>query len=613
MLVTCRVRAFADDLRDCLGWPVETLAPFTLGQVRAFVPAWYAELVAKDQLSADAAARLTPILVERVAAHRQLREMAQTPLLLTMMALVLYNKGELPRDRPQLYEAILELLLGRWDTVQDRGGQPLTVVIGKPDWTSKQILPLLDQLSYAAHQTGSSADGRGRLARRDVRDTLIAFFQQAGMPEAEAFAAAGRFLEYIDHRSGLLTPDTDETYVFAHLTLQEHCAGRHIVLGSEDPIALAMQHRADDRWREPLFLGMGLAPPADLNDLLAALLDRDEDDRPKPVTRWYRDLILAAELGADRDWAYLRTLPRIKVTKLQRDLRAGLVELLSDRDRPLPVAERVRAGFLLGDLGDPRVPVTVEEWRRELARARAGDTDGYFCRVPAGTYIIGSADDDRDAEDEEKPQHQVEIPQPFLVARYPITHAQWQEWVEVGGEPSYAANDANFNHPNQPVVAVTWDMCNDFCIWLSAQLGITIRLPTEYEWEAAARGGDARRYPWGDGWRDDHAATEEDRETRGWRWSVPIGCYPAGAAPCGALDMAGNVWEWTADVWQSYPGAGKPFTEEDRRVLRGGYSGGSRTYVRRGARHRGPPAYVIHNINENGFRVVAAPLLAQMS
>jgi formylglycine-generating enzyme required for sulfatase activity len=443
-----------------------------------------------------------------------------------------------------------------------------------------------------------------------VRDTLIAFFQQAGMPEAEAFAAAGRFLEYIDHRSGLLTPDTDETYVFAHLTLQEHCAGRHIVLGSEDPIALAMQHRADDRWREPLFLGMGLAPPADLNDLLAALLDRDEDDRPKPVTRWYRDLILAAELGADRDWAYLRTLPRIKVTKLQRDLRAGLVELLSDRDRPLPVAERVRAGFLLGDLGDPRVPVTVEEWRRELARARAGDTDGYFCRVPAGTYIIGSADDDRDAEDEEKPQHQVEIPQPFLVARYPITHAQWQEWVEVGGEPSYAANDANFN---QPVVAVTWDMCNDFCIWLSAQLGITIRLPTEYEWEAAARGGDARRYPWGDGWRDDHAATEEDRETRGWRWSVPIGCYPAGAAPCGALDMAGNVWEWTADVWQSYPGAGKPFTEEDRRVLRGGYSGGSRTYVRRGARHRGPPAYVIHNINENGFRVVAAPLLAQMS
>ncbi|MFP4439892.1 MAG: hypothetical protein ACLFVO_21870, partial [Chloroflexaceae bacterium] len=84
LLVTCRVRAFADDLRDCLGWPVETLAPFKLGQVRHFVPAWYAELVANDQLSADAAARLTPILVERIAAHRQLREMAQTPLLLTM-------------------------------------------------------------------------------------------------------------------------------------------------------------------------------------------------------------------------------------------------------------------------------------------------------------------------------------------------------------------------------------------------------------------------------------------------------------------------------------------------------------------------------------------------
>jgi formylglycine-generating enzyme required for sulfatase activity len=152
-------------------------------------------------------------------------------------------------------------------------------------------------------------------------------------------------------------------------------------------------------------------------------------------------------------------------------------------------------------------------------------------------------------------------------------------------------------------------MCNDFCAWLGDQLGITIRLPSEYEWEAAARVGDARRYPWGDDWRDDHAATEEDRETRGWEWSVPIGCYPAGAAPCGALDLAGNVREWTADIWQSYPGAGEPFTEEDGRVLRGGYYGDSRTYVRCGARDWLLPDVSNLDLND-GFRVVVAPPLA---
>jgi formylglycine-generating enzyme required for sulfatase activity/cellulose biosynthesis protein BcsQ len=601
MLVTCRVRAFADDLRDCLGWPVETLAPFTLGQVRHFVPAWYAELVVTGQITSDMAARLTPILVESVMAHRQLHEMAQTPLLLTMMALVLYNKGELPRDRPRLYETILELLLGQWDKVHD--GRSVAEALGYPERDSERLRPLLDQLSYAAHQR--AADGRGRLARRDVRDTLIAFFQQAGMPEAEAFAAAGRFLEYIDHRSGLLTPDTDETYVFTHLTLQEHCAGRHIVLDSEDPSALAMKHRTDDRWREPLFLGMGLAPPADLNDFLDALMGREEEDQLKPLERWYRDLILAAELGEDRDWAYLRTLPRIKVAKLQAALRAGLVELLSDHSRPLPVAERVRAGFLLGDLGDPRMPVTVAEWRRELERARAGDATGYFCLVPAGTYIIGSTADDPEAKEEEQPQHSVEFPQPFLVARFPITNAQWQTWIQASGKQSYFADDDNFNHPNQPVVDVTWHRCNDFCAWLSDQLDITIRLPTEAEWEAAARGGDARRYPWGDEWREDRAATRDDQETHGWCWSVPVGCYPAGMAPSGALDMAGNVDEWTADIWQSYPEAAKPFTDEDRRVLRGGYYGGNRTNVRCGARIGEIPGDIFINYGL-GFRVVAA-------
>ncbi len=197
-----------------------------------------------------------------------------------------------------------------------------------------------------------------------------------------------------------------DVYVFAHLTLQEHCAGCHIV-GSSNPVALVMQHRADDRWREPIFLGLGLAPPADLDDVFDALLDCQEyqQNTVKLPQRRYRDLILAAELGIDRTWSSLQTEPRFKARQHKDALRTGLADLLNDTAQPLPVNERVRAGFLLGDLGDPRFPITVAQWQAAAQQALAGDPSGYFCTVDAGSYIIGSGDDDPHADDSEKPRH----------------------------------------------------------------------------------------------------------------------------------------------------------------------------------------------------------------
>jgi predicted NACHT family NTPase len=331
---------------------VETLAPFTLGQVRHFVPAWYAELAEKTTLTSENAQRYSERLVERIVPNRQLAEMAETPLLLTMMALVLYNKGDLPRDRPQLYEDILDLLLGRWDTVQEKGGHTLAEYIGLPEWDSERLLPLLDRLSYDAHRTAASEDGRGRLAKHTVHETLISFFEQSGLSRAAAFEKAGRCLEYIQLRSGLLMPDGDASYVFAHLTLQEHCAGRYMLL-TRRAVKFVLEHRADDRWRVPIFLGLGVVQkknPFLVESVLRALVERDEEISRKPIDRWYRDLILAAEIGEDRDWGYLQQQD-VDVTAIQRDVRQGLAELLNDMQPPLPFKDRVHAGFLLGDLG----------------------------------------------------------------------------------------------------------------------------------------------------------------------------------------------------------------------------------------------------------------------
>ena len=289
-VLTCRTRAFTDDLRSLLGWHVETLAPFTLGQIRQFTSAWYGELVAKGQITNEQAERLSRQLLDAIIERPKLRAMAETPLLLTLMALILYNKGVLPRDRPQLYERVLELLLGQWDQVRD--GQSLGDAIGLPDWDSERIRPLLDRLSYEAHLQAQSTDGRGRLARGALYLALMDFFREARVPR---FAnAAQACLDYFEQRSGLLAPDTTDTYAFAHLTLQEHCAGRHIALGSEDPSGLVMQHRADDRWREPILLGLGLVP-------VPVRIDRVPDGR---ATDW---LPRADHLGDSwfvlREWA----------------------------------------------------------------------------------------------------------------------------------------------------------------------------------------------------------------------------------------------------------------------------------------------------------------------
>jgi formylglycine-generating enzyme required for sulfatase activity/energy-coupling factor transporter ATP-binding protein EcfA2 len=551
VVVTCRVQAFTDNLRDCLGWPVETLAPFDLDQVRHFAPAWYAELAKKTSLTYETAQRYSERLVERVASSRQLQEMAGTPLLLTMMALVLYNKGDLPRDRPQLYEDILDLLLGRWDTVQERGGQTLAEYIGLPDWDSQRLLPLLDRLSYETHRTATSEDGRGRLTKTTVRDTLIAFFEQAKLSEAVALEKTGRCLEYIQQRSGLLMPDGDASYVFAHLTLQEHCAGRYIVLGSEDPAKLVLEHRADDRWREPIMLGLGLAPPADLDDVLEALWERKEDGQPKPDERWYRDLALAAEIGEDREWAYLQTLPRIKVSKHQEQLRRGLITLLEERNIPTKLLFEVAAS--LAQVGDPRL----------LDPATGTSSDGrYWCPVEAGTFWYG--------EQQDKLQ-QVRLDYDFQIARFPVTNAEYARFIAAGGyaqqewwtkhswqykqkakwkEPRYW-DDNLFNNPSQPVVGVSWYEAAAYCRWLTAQghaqgwlpKDQEIRLPTSLEWERAARHTDQRPYPWGH--EDPTPERANYTETEIGRPS-PVGCFAAGAAVCGAQDMAGNVLEWLA-------------------------------------------------------------------
>jgi formylglycine-generating enzyme required for sulfatase activity len=447
------------------------------------------------------------------------------------------------------------------------------------------------------------------LTKATVRDTLIAFFEQAKLSEAAALEKTGRCLEYIQQRSGLLMPDGDASYVFAHLTLQEHCAGRHLVRQSK-AMPLILEHRVDDRWREPIFLGLGTIQEGNpwlIESVLRRLIQRDEQDDP---ARWYRDLILAAEIGEDRDWAYMQE-QGLDVPTLQHELRRGLVTLLNDAAQPIPVTERLRAGALLADLNDPRYPVSRDEWRQEMAQRseQFGAPDGYWCYVRPGTYQIGGWDKKQKSANHKLPA--------FWIARYPLTVAQYAAFIEAGGyqqqdywtpegwtwkqetdrtQPGFWDN-TQYNSPNQAVIGVVWYECMAFCSWLTAQLaetGYEVRLPTEAEWEAAAAYDAAmqrRTYPWGDKPEPtpEHAIFEDDQGNR-LGAPAPVGVCPAGAAACGALDMVGQVWEYCRSSHKAYPaGANEGEQEfnrdEDDVPIRGGSWYRNSSHVRCAARN----------------------------
>ncbi|WP_165360852.1 SUMF1/EgtB/PvdO family nonheme iron enzyme [Candidatus Chloroploca sp. Khr17] len=295
-----------------------------------------------------------------------------------------------------------------------------------------------------------------------------------------------------------------------------------------------------------------------------------------------------------------------------------------------PFAVRRRAAEIVGTLGDPRIPVTLAAWQAELAQRSTafGQPQGYWCYVPAGSYQIGGWD---------KGQAAATLPLPtFWIARYPITVAQYAPFVAEGyGEVAerwwtpkgwqwkqsskktepYNWNNALFTGANQPVSGVSWYEATAFCAWLSERLaevlpaGWTLRLPTEAVWEVAAAydaQGQRRPYPWGD------VAPTPDlaiSNASGLDRPASVGCCPAGAAACGALDMAGNVGEWACSSYSGYPGEAaqevKDFIPNNRDVpYRGGLFLQNNTYVRCGARTRSRP-YIWNDLQ--GFRVVAAP------
>lgn len=199
--------------------------------------------------------------------------------------------------------------------------------------------------------------------------------------------------------------------------------------------------------------------------------------------------------------------------------------------------------------------------------------------VPAGSFVMGS----ELGADDERPTREVYL-DAFYIDRYEVTNGQYVEFLNAvedrlercGGHQCVDTKDEDpdshipyqagryaveTGYENHPVIKVSWYGARAYCEYRGK------RLPSEAEWEKAARGGDGRAYPWGDEF-DAYRANTDYRVGD----TTPVGSYPDGVSPYGAYDMAGNVWEWVADWYQAYPGSDyrSDFLGQKYKIVRGG-------------------------------------------
>ncbi len=591
-------------------------------------------------------------LEARLGDQARLREMARNPFYLMLLTLAFLKNQRLLNDRGHLLESFVLSLFKREQDLAQPGWRRLP---------AEAQTRALAQLAYTMQEQGESQTFSFEIAQAALPATVKTKGEEIPIEPVTLFRFA--------RGATILDPGIEPDVRFYHQLLHEYFAALELLKrfdADEDLSALWKCKRlASDMPSAQVGEWDALPePPAtgwEVTTILACGLARDPAKLIEAVR--VHNPVLAGRC-MDEAGVYLSSDPnpfiRFASVAPVSPVRADLLRDLYDP--AVHLRARLQAGFTLGRIGDTR-------FQPSQIPARGQTVNGVqvivpqMVSVPAGDYCLGSAENEPNSYDDEKPQHTVNLPA-FALGRWPVTNAEFACFMEAGGykderywttdlakrwlrgedvtggqatrvmdvwrfmqsnadwkerleqtgayspddlkayeyiaglsedelkaelatnissksreQPGYW-NDSTYNNPSQPVVGVTWFEARAYCAWLSSVTGREYRLPTEVEWEAAARGpspspvkggGGGRVYPWGNDWDAAKANTIEGRVLK----PSPVGTYQAagGVGVFEAEDQSGNVWEWTSSLYRPYPYQldDREDTEaEGERTVRGG-------------------------------------------
>jgi hypothetical protein len=433
-------------------------------------------------------------LLQTLRTNRAVHDLATNPLLLTILALMKREGVKLPDRRVQLYDKYIEVLLSSWQLARGLAGP-------QPDLRTLDVVETLQVLGPLALWMQESSPGQGLVQRHALQTRLTAIYTERGDPNPQA--AATQLLTDAREAANLLIERGHGEYGFIHLTFMEYLAAIGIAQQGQlniGPIVETLaRYIGESNWHEVLlltvgYLGIILRNEQAASQVLLALLDSSPGE-PGEAMILAGEAVVDARAGGVTPACHQRVIDELLAT-----LTA---------DEQVTPARRARAGRVLAHLGDPRANVMTLEGME-------------FCYVPPGPFLMGSRDDDPDAYEDEKPQHEVDIPYGYWIGRYPVSNAQFQYFVDAGGyqEPAWWAEaiahgvwqdgqvwrrlykeviegkliyhneyelgyaPANFGEPyslpNHPVVGITWYEALAFTRWWSETLKKEDKLPKEW-------------------------------------------------------------------------------------------------------------------------------------
>jgi formylglycine-generating enzyme required for sulfatase activity/energy-coupling factor transporter ATP-binding protein EcfA2 len=587
IVVTSRVVGYRESPLNPKDWTLYTLLDFDRAAIEDFARKWctaFEKSTKGDTSEALADAEKERVsLIEALDANPGVANLASNPLLLTILALIKRQGVSLPNHRVELYELYLKTLISAWSKARALDKKP----VGPPlDYL--ETVSVLGPLALSLREENPTY---GLISEERLIDWLTHHFmgEDWGLRRGEARTRAREFLDSVHKYSNLLLERGQGRYGFIHLTFEEALAARGLVQRSqlklEDSLAVIRGYIADAAWRETILLAVGVwglvrEEPRKAGEVVRAILKMDcaGDDACTNILLAGNCLEDVGEMGLSRAVAH--------------EVKDALLAACHNRSL-LPTVQR-DAGFILGRVG----------WIPD-------DLDA-FITIPAGPFIY---------QDRQK----VKIDKPYQIGKYPVTNLQYRRFVdaegyakreywsddgwawrtgtydskatedyeknwlaerpkEKRGEP-YFWHDLKWNNPLAPVVGVSWFEAEAYCNWLAQELGKPTRLPTEEEWERAARHTDGREYPWGEKFDRDRLNCAEfwggknDLDWNQWFDSkgyevastTMVGQFEAGNSMAGASDMSGNVWEWTNSWYDE---------EHTRRSVRGGSWFNNRNDVR---------------------------------
>lgn len=562
---------------DLKGFEIARVNPLDDGAIRTFLGKWCAAL--HTESPERAGGHLAELLAD-LNARPEIRRMARNPVMLTALAVVHWNERRMPEQRAELYASILHWL----DQARSAQREERT-----PDLPS--ALPVFQDLAL-----GMQTDTRGMQKGVTLREAAEMVRRHFPAPGGDlSTSKAEEFLRQ-EQLDGGIVVERQGRLEFWHRSFQEFLAARGIAAQLEAEQVKVLFDEPESiyqpEWREVMRLLGGVLRAqgtAKVNNLFNSIINQLGANPPLPtaarcvglIGEMLRDLVKPQHPAPGGRYATLR----------------DDVEGIFDPARASQVAVKVRieAADALGQVRRARAPRTSDE---------------YWIAIPGGAYSIGSSPDknhalyDPERYDWELTPRQVTLP-PFQIARDPVTVGEFEEFLDdggysqrkywgAGGYGQYGTAPENWEeqlrYPARPVVYVSWHVTMAFCAWAEHAL------PTEVQWEAAARGQASRRYPWG-GHRPDSEKLNFQGEIG---HPTPPGIFPSGSTPDGICDLAGNVWEWCRNDLAGSPEVFDVPTGESR-VVRGGGWGSLARNVRCAFRDRdgvGNQGYYL------GFRLV---------